>query len=849
MVIVPINEAEAIIEPFWDSGSSEHPGDKIDRLAAYEKRLAPGVKGRIRSNWFYAEVGIDRAPAGEASTDEAAASIRRECALDVGRYDLFRVHVSMPHWMALRVRAGVDGAERVLIDWAPGADTNAEIDGTIGGHRIDWFEISFTLLEPRPATAELRWLGLADESRQKEMDSRTSPYGPEWPGFLREPTSERIEPSLGLFLDSSEAAELRDTVRDGPLAALFAQLRRKARAHLEIVPEREIGRYVPFPHRMCRPKDMRRTNLAEPMEELALVGLVDRDPELLRHAARMAISIAHCETWSESVLGDFPGATWHHRSFTEERYARATALVLDWAGSVLTPHAAQVIRDAIVMKALPRIESDFKRMEYIRSMNQGIVFSAGRVVGALALVRDHPRYGRLVDEAETDLLEMLDAYVLPDGGTLEGMAYWAYTFVTAMPLLYALARHRKTPFEEYVPESIRRTGEYALSMHSSELPGPFYLPVNDAHQGRRLFPSLAAAFCRLERGSESRWAPLYHALLADPESPIDLPLFFFHPAASVAPFAGAIPPGASILKETGQAQVRRPHRDPALGTVLFHLVSGPTDSGHYHEDKGSFILEAAGEALAIDRGVTDYDHPEVSRILYASRHNLVYPEPREGEFHRQPGGARGARLEARYEPEAPGGGLFLAASRNDEAWEPGLFRRNVRRLVSPAADVYLVDDEIELASAAPVSFLVNTLQQVRVADAQALIVGSHAALRVTALGWSPRISAAEDGVDSHLRPVTVVRLTCEPDDPDGSAGRMRLLTLLTVTGVSDAESGEPDVRASRDAGVAAWRLERPDFGTLRYECRDNGAVVTLARDGRSLRFVCDGGVWRDVADE
>ena len=147
-------------------------------------------------------------------------------------------------------------------------------------------------------------------------------------------------------------------------------------------------------------------------------------------------------------MGQMPGMPWHCRSFVEEVYCQGCALVLDWAGESLTPFGAEVVRDAIAMKGLPRIESDFKRSEYIRSMNQGIVFSAGRVLGAMALLPAYPRYRKLLEEAEGDLFEMIAAYVLPDGGTLEGPAYWNYTFSNALPTLWALARFRGKPFAD-----------------------------------------------------------------------------------------------------------------------------------------------------------------------------------------------------------------------------------------------------------------------------------------------------------------------------------------------------------------------------------------------------------------
>ena len=67
------------------------------------------------------------------------------------------------------------------------------------------------------------------------------------------------------------------------------------------------------------------------IENLAFVGLVENDLEMMRMAVRHALSVCHCEYWCESAMGVLPGATWHHRSFTENMYCKVISLVLDCA--------------------------------------------------------------------------------------------------------------------------------------------------------------------------------------------------------------------------------------------------------------------------------------------------------------------------------------------------------------------------------------------------------------------------------------------------------------------------------------------------------------------------------------
>jgi len=768
MRIVPINEAEAIIEPFWDGGSSEHPTDKLSLLDQYTVTADTAARARAVQTWCAVDVEIDRAELGRP-----AVVMERACDLAVGPYDILRVFASLPSWVRMTVTATVDGRECLLID-RTGADTNDEFDGPFTGERITKLRLEFSLTEPRAASASLMWLGLSNRAAQDRMEARTSPYTPDWPGAL-EPNPRQAAPEIGIYFDAAGLRELRAKITISPYKEMFAALREQAEKLLDATPEADIGDLIPKPdRRWCRNRDMERQCTAQDMELLAFVGLLDDNPAMSRLAARMALSAAHCDTWCESIMGVFPGATWHHRSFTEEIYCHGCALVLDWAGAYLTPYGRQIVRDAIAMKGLPRIESDFKRMEYIRHMNQGIVFSSGRIIGALGLLPAHPRYRGLIEEAERDLHEMIDDYVHPDGGTLEGMAYWAYTFGSVMPLVYALARFRGQSLQDYVTPALRKTGDYALAMLSTAGDGATYLGINDAHNDQYLPPALVAAYAQLS--SRREWKDLYAAMRKSGNLSGDIFHLIVAPAEAW-PGEPLVRPRFDVLPDVGQATSVR--HDPRLGHVLFHLCTGPTDGCHFHEDKGAFILEVEGETLACDRGVTTYDHPEVGLIGIAARHNLLYPEHPDGLLVRQPANAQGGKLTFAEQRE----GLLLLASDNARAWEDGLFTVNTRRVASPAPDLYLIDDEVEMPHAWPMSFRLNSRFPMRQEGNDVWIDGDTASLRIVPLNWTPaEVTITVEGIDDHLRPVNLLRLLSAPSQAH------HLLTAIEV--VPADHSGE-----------------------------------------------------------
>ncbi|NSW91891.1 MAG: heparinase II/III family protein [Firmicutes bacterium] len=797
MRVVSINQAEAIIEPFWDGGSSEHPDNKNSLLGQYKVTVDDGAKGQVRQTWCAVEVVIEKSEPGKT-----AIVMERKCDIDIGGYDIFRVFASIPSWVCMTVVGRVDGKMQNFIEKVTGRDNTDEYDGDIRGRWLTEVRLEFSMIGNQPAVISLLWLGLSNREEQNKMEARKSPYTPDWPGCLREQSGQPI-PQIGIFFDAKDLEELRRRVKAGPLKKIYDEIRKQALADMELNPEDEIGTYIPKPdRRWCRNRDMKLTCTAGKMERLALVGLIDENMEMSRMAARMALSAAHCEYWCESIMGVFPGATWHHRSFTEEIYCTACALVLDWAGFCITPHGKQIIQDAIIMKGLPRIESDFKRMEYIRSMNQGIVFSSGRILGLLSLIPEYPRYKSLIEEAEQDLHDMVNAYIQEDGGTLEGVSYWNYTFSTAIPIFYTLSRFRNKSFKDYIPPSIAKTGDYALSMLSIAGNGTSYLPINDAHADKSLALSLVGAYCHISDKNE--WKALYGRMLQSGTIEPDIYALIFSLPPEEYEGCDFQYPQWKLLPVTGQVGVIR--TDSRLGNIHFHFCSGPTYGGHYHQDKGSFILEVEGESLAIDRGVTRYDHPETALIQFAGRHNLLYPESPDGTLIRQPGNAPGGKLTCALEVEE----IVMLTSDNKKAWEKGLFDVNIRRVFSPTPNLYIFDDELIISTAMPVSFRVNSRGSMRDRGEEVWIEGSKAFLRIIPVNWIPEeVTMEPEGIDSHEHPVNLLRMLSRAKTSH------RLLTAIEVV----PGGLEPE-----------WRIERENHWTF---CRrDEEVAIAITPDGK-----------------
>jgi len=833
MIPVPINEAEAIFAPFFDGGDSDMRTDKASLLEQFAVNCGEGVAARAVQTWCGVDVVIDRAPVGQT-----ALTLTSLAGVQIAGYDVFRLFACIPSYVRLRVTGVQGGCVLPIVDSHVGNDTHEEIDGPITGAHLDAFHIEFSLLEARPATVALRWLGLANSEAQARLEARKSPYTPDWPHCLVLNDPEDAAPEIGMLLGADELDALRAQCLSGPFKPLCDALRQQLQQYLTCEPEQMIGYLAPAPDlRWTRVRDNWKQSLYHVMEPLALLGLIDRNPAMSRIAVRMALSLAHCTHWCESPMGVHPGASWHHRSFQETYYTAACALVLDWAGAWITPHGKQIIRDAMVMKGLPRIESDFKRMEYIRYMNQGIVFSIGRILGLLSLLPAYPRYATQLAEAECDLHEMINNYIQQDGAILEGPAYWAHSFLDIIPLYFALARYHGRALKEYATEKILRAGDFALSLLTTIGDGAGYLGINDAHNQGRYPLHVIIAYAIMSERSEWRrmLSAQVHAAAAEGSRDAMGNAFALVMAANgsldvaVEEPAGQATSRFDLFPVGGQAASVR--RDAHVGAVHLHLCSGPTYPGHYHEDKGSVILEAAGQALLIDRGVLAYHEAENAFLHSAAAHNILYPEPpADGVPFAQPsvrvdasrnrpwgtidlatlhGGQLGTAIEVC--------GIVLLACDNAPAWPDGLFNLNIRRICSPDASLFLIEDVVEAGQPLAMSFRLHTAQAAELCGQEAWIRTPAVALRVAAVNWAPEcVDIAPCSINDHHRPVTLVRLL------SAKSSHHRLLTVLEL------------LPANATAG--RWQITAAE-GNIRAECAEMHIHYTCAADGSAQVYI------------
>ena len=772
MVNYRINEAETIFEPYYDSGESYMENEKYSVLSEYTVTYAENILAEVKPTWYDVTATIHH----QASEDYVVKMVR-ECDLDIRGFDLLHLYNSTSDKMQVRVCCEIDGVWHQVIE-SFGCNHPEELWGKISGEKITKISLEFRKVgDGDPVSAELIWMGLANEARKLEMESRPSPYTADsWKGcFVENP---EIKPMIGIYFNEEEWVELKEKLKDPFYARIVANLREKAQKCMEVEPEPLIQEYITnHTHRVVRDRDMERPMLQQNMEALAFIGLLDENVEMLRMACRKMLSLAVTPHWFECVMGCLPGATWHRRCFTEEDICRKVAIVLDWAGSLLTWHGKNIVYDALMNKGLPRLESDFHSVEYIRHMNQGLVFNGGRVLALLALADRYPRYEARLQDAARDEREMVDLYVMDDGGTIEGPAYWNYTFSTVVGTLYLLARHEKKTLSEYAWDKLKKTGDFALRILSDYKDGTYTIPFNDGHVAQYSAASFAGF---IQITDDPRWKKLYQRILKQPKNHIDqtMTMDAMLMLANIDDFgeddgSEINPDGFSTLNEIGHTSLRLPTED--VGRVHCYLSGGPSIFAHSHGDRGQILLEVDHHSILIDRGICGYERSEIRLMANSSYHNLFHPEvPADQPMKLQSAfeGTGAKVVRSTYE-----NGVFDYCTDTTNAWMPGIFSSITRSVKSEDPHLYLVYDDAVMVEELASSFRLNTRGEItQIGDKAWAITQDGYQITILPVNYDvEKTFIGVDGVDEHLDPVNQLRLYL------AKAKEQHIITLLEVS--------------------------------------------------------------------
>jgi hypothetical protein len=387
----------------------------------------------------------------------------------------------------------------------------------------------------------------------------------------------------------------------------------------------------------------------------------------------------------------------------------------------MTPAARELILRRLAEDGLGNINYNVWKYPYIFTCNQLPVFSVGRLA-AYSLLEKQSGWGHLKpynDLAFAELNESLAQNFLPDGGFPEGTGYLAYTLDNALPALAIYANARNKPFTELLPPLLSKTDDYIAALRSTERPTQLIL-VSDAQGGpyAPVSSSVLSVMSKIRPGGASA------RMLASmtPTERQGLKLW-----ALPAPDLTGVDPNAFepfvLLPDNGIAASTRKSGDLLSKLVV---IGGTAKAGHNHEDRGSFVLEFAGETFAADPGGLSYSEATGPAMKHAQNHNMLVPVVKTGN---RPGATNPASVAVI--PEATGDATAFNATINSGVLWSGFYKSWKRSFASPSASEITITDDYELTKGDGVEFLWHTPLPVKNENGQVIINGARGRAVIT----------------------------------------------------------------------------------------------------------------------
>ena len=684
---VPINPGEGIIDAFWDPD--------ISSFDAWTVAPGPAWGLEVHQNWCAVDYAWARKP-------DAGPALRmwRDVQVGCGDYDRFLVRLQTPENAEAALILDTDRGERRVRE--PGRKEEfeyaVELDGAARIHRIT---LEIYAGSEGMASGWLRWTGVQNAGRLEAHLDTWRRMKPDWRPFLVPADAPLVfKPRYGIFVTEEELADLRSAhEKEAAVTGASPWIARRDAALL-LQPETGISRYATSggdTNMFGRSRDRGMPPL-EGRAEDALTGLVLRDRDVLAVAARYALSLGACAEWDYGFVCDFPVGSFEARPFRRSYRCEDVAYVLDVAGELFTEAGRRFLMRRLAEEGVGPINYASWRHEYIHHCNQMAYFNKGRMFACLVLEREWPRVKPYTDLAFNDTVENLENAILPDGGYLEGPSYFGATARRNYTIIQHYARARGLPLDSLVPDALRRTGDFAALMMSTTTRHDV-LPIGDGedHLGEDTLRAM------LELMPGSHWLTLYnHHLRNRGKDPL--------------PEDGPPLPAFVHLPDMGcMASVRYLDGEP----VKLFIQGFKQGADHTHEDKGSFVLEFAGETFAMDPGICDYTDPMHHVYKSCQRHNMLVPAS-EGE---RPAPMRPLLVDVK--PEGHGDAqAFHARIDATRGWR-GWYRKWVRTWDSPSPDRLTITDDYELGRGEAVDWYWQTQLPCRIEGRNVLITGTR----------------------------------------------------------------------------------------------------------------------------
>lgn len=683
---VSINPGEAVLATFLEESLYKpeswhiHDGSAVGLTMQKEYRMFHGAMFQ----WLRPPV------------KGAAFCMEKELDVPTGGYDKLIVGAAIPDNAQLVVAVQTDkGLLKQTFEKLPNQHREYVVPLN-GAQKLMHLTLSVYSKEKGVQAEAILWVILQNEKKLAEYTQSLLPFGKEWSQHIQSKEYEpKFIPTYGIVFGKGQLDEIRARHQAMIQANGSSPYIEAAKKLMQSDPEDLIKEYLGNSIRFGRDRDLSMPDLKP--SDLAIAGILTKDKEMLRMAARYAMTLAVTPHWDEGFMGHFPGSNWVHAAFRESWAAHELAITLDLAGDMFTKAGRNFILKRLAIDGIGHINYITWSAEYIHRMNQMSVFSHGRILAYAILEKTMPRVKPYLELAYKDLANSLQTIFLPDGGDVEGPGYMTYTIAEAGLALYYYAMATGKPLAEVIPPNILHTEAFAEALCST-VPENDFIPICDTEA---TIDRMDAVAFLATMSDKSRWGAIYCKALARKEAPAN---------QSPGLLALAIPSRQQTANPELKPFVSLPDMGIMASTrkvddqwLKIFIQGNKAKAGHTHEDKGSFIIEFAGEVFAGDYGRAPYGDAMTFAAKQCQWHNMLIPMT-DGE---RPGPVNPIPVDVK--PSGNGDAKHFEA-RIDATlgWEK-YYVKNIRSWNSPTPEELLITDEYELVKGKGVDFYWQTM--------------------------------------------------------------------------------------------------------------------------------------------
>ncbi len=709
---IHINSAESIFEPFWDPD--------ISGLGDWTFKKESALKSSIEQTWctvlFKWKEGV---------VSEYAFTIKREYQ-----------NVSSLNMDTLIISASIQKDTMMDVDVSDGEVVlNSKFvcrDGLKHEYKINienmdkirHLSISIGSESSDNGTGWFNWIGLSNKNLlENHIESLAGFDEDTWEKHLKpKEYKPEFKPVYGILLNEKDIETLREKADETGGIPASRPYDYTKDCSKDDIPEKYLGEYVNFliDTRYNRERDKEKY-LLKKGEKAAIAGVVNKDPALLRLAARYALVLASCENWEDSFISNFKTSSYDHRCFVASLCLYECAIVLDIAGEMFTDAGKNLILKKMAKEGIGTVNFNTWRYEYIFHCNQMAWFSPGRIYAYAVLLRNFPRVDRYLDIAIDDVIENLNNTIESDGGYTEGPGYFSCVGRDSLLVLYMYSRLKNIDIEKLLPPVLKKTVTFGEVIESTDEKLDF-IPICDSSvKVKSSFSDMYKVHLILMAYffPDSVWPDVYRKHVKNNgmgDSPIIRILDDKIKKKDIKRR------NFILMEVTGHAIS---YRKTSNGYSKIFVLGNKAGAGHTHMDKGSFVYEYEGETFLMDPGICSYDDPISLELKAPDRHNMLVPYGSDKTpYPENP-------LMKDLIPEASGDNVSFNATMDLSPGWKGWYKEWIRQIKSTGPGEIEIIDKYYIEKGEGVSFMLNTSLDISpFGDSAVKIEGKYGTLSV-----------------------------------------------------------------------------------------------------------------------